>query len=218
MHTILGDKMTVTLIRSIIIYLFVIAAVRIMGKRQVGELKPQELVITILISAVATMPLQEHAIPLSTSIIPIMIFISLEIIESALSMKSLKFRNLLQGRPVFVIKDGKLQQSALRKLRFTVDDMLDALRQKDVFDISQVSNAIVETNGTLTVQKKEDSSSVPIPIIMDSKPVTSYFANNEVNQNKIEVISAVLGVKSDDIMLLTLEEDGKTYMIKKDKK
>ncbi len=218
MHTILGDKMTVTLIRSIIIYLFVIAAVRIMGKRQVGELKPQELVITILISAVATMPLQEHAIPLSTSIIPIMIFISLEIIESALSMKSLRFRNLLQGRPVFVIKDGKLQQSALRKLRFTVDDMLDALRQKDVFDISQVSNAIVETNGTLTVQKKEDSSSVPIPIIMDSKPVTSYFANNEVNQNKIEVISAVLGVKSDDIMLLTLEEDGKTYMIKKDKK
>lgn len=210
--------MTVTLIRSVIIYLFVIAAVRIMGKRQVGELKPQELVITILISAVATMPLEEHAIPLSSSVIPILIFISLEIIESAISMKSLAFRNLIQGRPVFVIKDGILQQRALKRLRFTVDDLLDALRQKDVFDISEVKNAIVETNGTLTVQKKDEKNSVPRPIIMDGKPICEYFANDSVTLNKIEVIAAVLGAKSEDIMLLTLDGNGKTYMIKKDGK
>ena len=210
--------MTVTLIRSVIIYALVIAAVRIMGKRQVGELKPQELVITILISAIATIPLEEHAIPLSTSVIPILVFISLEIIESALSMKSLKLRNLLQGRPVFVIKDGVLQQGALKKLRFTVDDLLDALRQKDVFDISEVQSAIVETNGTLSVQKKGENAGVPIPVIMDGKPVTAYFANTKVSVNKIEVVAAVLGVKSEEIMLLTLKDDGKTYIIKKDEK
>lgn len=222
--------MTVTLIRSVIIYIFVIAAVRIMGKRQVGELKPQELVITILISAIATIPLEEHSIPLSTSLIPIMIFISLEIIESGLSMKLPKFRSLMQGRPVFVIKNGELQQKALQKLRFTVDDLLDALRQKDVFSIDEVLNAIVETNGTLSVQVKSDytplspktvgkdvpEKTAPIPIIMDGQTVNQYFADNNVSDNTIEVIAATLGVKKKDIMLLTFDENGKTTLIKKD--
>ena len=226
-----GDKMTVTLIRSIIIYIFVIGAVRIMGKRQVGELKPQELVITILISAVATIPLQEHAIPLSTSLIPILIFISLEIIESALSMKSLWFRNIIQGRPVYVIKDGVLQQKALERLRFTVDDLLDALRQKDVFNIGEVLNAVVETNGTLTVQTKAEISPVTpkaagmkvpektasVPIVMDGEVITEYFADSVENQNKIAIITETLGVKQEDILLLTIDENGKTYLIRKDK-
>ncbi|MBQ9518090.1 MAG: DUF421 domain-containing protein [Eubacterium sp.] len=211
--------MTVTLIRSVMIYVFVMSAVRIMGKRQVGELKPQELVITILISAVATMPLEEHAIPMATSLIPILVFISLEIIESAISMKSLRFRNLIQGRPIFIIKDGVLQQKALKQLRYTVDDVLDALRQKDIFNIADVQNAVVETNGTLTVQKKSDSSDdagVAVPLIMDGKPVNEYFAGEISSDNKIEVLAAALGYKSKDIMLLTLDNDGKTYIIKKD--
>ncbi len=224
--------MTITLIRSVIIYLFVIAAVRIMGKRQVGELKPQELVITILISAVATMPLQEHSIPLATSLIPILIFISLEIIESALSMKSLRFRNIIQGRPVFLIKDGVLQQQALGRLRYTVDDLLDALRQKDIFNIDDVQNAVVETNGTLTVQAKADvapitpkaagitvpEKSVAIPLVMDGKLINEYFADDISTDNKIEVIAAALGVKVEDVMLLTLDSNGKTNVIKKEGK
>ena len=232
MHNINGDKMTITLIRSVIIYLFVIAAVRIMGKRQVGELKPQELVITILISAVATMPLQEHSIPLATSLIPILIFISLEIIESALSMKSLRFRNIIQGRPVFLIKDGVLQQQALGRLRYTVDDLLDALRQKDIFNIDDVQNAVVETNGTLTVQAKADvapitpkaagitvhEKSVAIPLVMDGKLINEYFADDISTDNKIEVIAAALGVKVEDVMLLTLDSNGKTNVIKKEGK
>ena len=131
--------MTVIIIRSIIIYLFVVLSVRIMGKRQIGELKPHELVITILISAVATIPLQEISIPLTNSIFPIMIFVSLEIIGSALSMKSIKLRNLLQGKPMFIIKDGILQQKQMRRLRFTMDDIIDALRQAGVFDRSDKS-------------------------------------------------------------------------------
>ncbi|MBQ7204046.1 MAG: DUF421 domain-containing protein [Eubacterium sp.] len=224
--------MTVMLIRSVIIYLFLMLAVRIMGKRQVGELRPQELVITILISSVATIPLEEKAIPLSNSLIPILIFISLEIIESAISMKSLKFRNLIQGRPIFIIKGGKLQQKELSRLRLTVDDLLDALRQKDVFSIAEVENAVIETNGTITVQKKAEftppstgelkiktqKKSAPVPIVLDSKPITEYFGDNKITENTILLVVNALGVKLDEILLLTLDEDGKTYLIRKDKR
>ena len=129
-----------------------------MGKRQVGELDPQELVITILISAVATVPLENNGMPLANSLIPIAIFISLEIINSAISMKSINYRELIKGRPRFIIRDGKIQQEELKKLRYTIDDLTDAVRQAGIFDISQVANAIVETNGKLSVQKKSQNT------------------------------------------------------------
>ena len=102
--------MSITLLRAVIIYIFITVSVRIMGKRQVGELNPQELVITILISAVATVPLENNGMPLANSLIPIAIFISFEIINSTLSMKSIKFRSLIKGKPRFIIKDGIIQQ------------------------------------------------------------------------------------------------------------
>lgn len=148
--------MTIIVIRSVIIYLFVVLAVRIMGKRQIGELNPHEFVITILISAVATIPIEESSIPLTNSLIPIMIFVSLEVIESALAIKLPKFGKLIDGHPIYVIKNGELQKQEMKRLRFSMDDLKDALRQNDVFDMSEVENAIVETNGSLSVQKKED--------------------------------------------------------------
>ena len=107
--------MAITLVRAIIIYIFITVSVRVMGKRQVGELNPQELVITILISAVATVPLEDNGMPLANSLIPIGIFISLEIINSALSMKSIKFRNIIQGKPIFVIRNGEIQQKEITR-------------------------------------------------------------------------------------------------------
>lgn len=223
--------MTIIVFRSVIIYIVVILAVRIMGKRQLGELKPHEFVITMLISAVATIPIQENSIPLTNSLVPIMIFVSLEVIESAISMKLMGFRDVAQGKPVFIIRNGELKQEALKKLRFTVDDLIDALRQKDVFDISEVENAVVETNGSLSVQKKAESCEVtrkdlefigeksllPIPIVIDSKPVSEYFAQEETKESEINLILSALDIKADEIMLLTLDESGKTYLIKKDK-
>jgi uncharacterized membrane protein YcaP (DUF421 family) len=223
--------MTITLIRSVIIYIFVILAVRIMGKRQVGELKPQELVITFLISAVATIPLEENSMPLANLLIPILVFVSLEILESALSMKSLWFRNLIQGKPIFLIKDGKLQQNQLSRLRFTVDDLIDALRQQGAFDISEVENAIVETNGSLSVQLKSeyspltpkqinlktDKASVPITIVMDKKPVCEYFGSTKIKSSEIDLITKSTGVKTQDILLLTYDGNGNAYLIRKDK-
>ena len=222
--------MTVNLIRAFIIYFFIIIAVRLMGKRQVGELKPHELVITILLSAIAVVPLEENSMPLGNCLVPILLFISLEIITSIVSMKSIKFRNLIQGKPIFIIRKGRLDQKKLKEMRFTIDDIIDALRQKDIFDINEVEDAVIETNGTISVLPKAKYQSLtpddmdikvknkgtPITIVMDGKPVSEYFNECRINEKEIELI--VKNTKKDisKIMLLTVDSDGNTFLIPKE--
>lgn len=222
--------MTVTFIRALIIYFFIIIAVRLMGKRQVGELKPHELVITILLSAIAVIPLEENSMPLANCLVPIMLFISLEILVAALSMKSLKFRNLIQGRPIFIIRKGKLDQKKLKELRFTVDDIVDALRQKDIFDLSEVEDAIIETNGSVSVLPKAENKpltpadvgisveekGMPIAIVMDGKPVNEYFNECKIKDSEIELILQTQNRDVKKIMLLTIDDNGNTYLIDKE--
>lgn len=222
--------MTVNFIRAFIIYVFVIIAVRLMGKRQVGELKPHELVITILLSAIAVIPLEENSMPLANCLVPILLFISLEIITSVISMKSLWFRNLLQGRPIFIIRKGRLDQKKLKEMRFTVDDVVDALRQKDIFDLSEVEDAVIETNGSISVLPKAKykpltpddmnievkEKGMPVTIVMDGKPVNEYFNEYKIRDSEIELI-----LKSQDrdvkkIMLLTVDDNGNTFLIDKE--
>lgn len=222
--------MSIIFVRSVIIYILVVIAVRIMGKRQIGELNPHELVITILISSVATVPLQDNSMPLTNSIIPILIFVALEVLGSALSMKSLWFRNLIQGKPIIIIKDGKLQQKDLKRLRFTIDDLMDSLRRQDVFDISQVAYAVVETNGNLTVQKKsaympltsldmnlpKQEAVMPITVVIDGKPVSEYFGSTKYSQTEIEKLVKGTGVDIKDILLMTVDVNSNTFYIKKE--
>lgn len=222
--------MSITLLRAIIIYIFITVAMRVMGKRQIGELNPQELVITILISAVATVPLENNGMPLANSLIPIAIFISFEIINSTLSMKSIKFRALIKGKPRFIIKDGKIQQSELTKLRFTIDDLTDAVRQAGVFDISQVANAIVETNGVVSVQKKSEyapltpkdigikteDAEVPITAIVDGKVVADCFGNVNIDENEAKLIAILNGEQPQNILVMTIKNDGTAYIVAKE--
>lgn len=203
---------------------------RVMGKRQIGELNPQELVITILISAVATVPLENNGMPLANSLIPIAIFISFEIINSTLSMKSIKFRALIKGKPRFIIKDGKIQQSELTKLRFTIDDLTDAVRQAGVFDISQVANAIVETNGVVSVQKKSEyapltpkdigikteDAEVPITAIVDGKAVADCFGNVNIDENEAKLIAISNSEQPQNILVMTIKNDGTAYIVAKE--
>ena len=203
---------------------------RVMGKRQIGELNPQELVITILISAVATVPLENNGMPLANSLIPIAIFISFEIINSTLSMKSIKFRSLIKGKPRFIIKDGEIQQGELTKLRFTIDDLTDAVRQAGVFDISQVANAIVETNGVVSVQKKSEyapltpkdigikteDAEVPITAIVDGKAVADCFGNVNIDENEAKLIAISNGEQPQNILVMTIKNDGTAYIVAKE--
>lgn len=209
--------MAITICRAVIIYFFVILAVRVMGRRQIGELSTHDFVITILISSVATIPLEDNEIPLANSLLPILIFISLEILESALSMKSQGFRNLLEGKPIFIIKDGKLNQQAMKKLRITLSDLLNNLRGQQIFDIAEVENAIVETNGKISVQKKTDGQSVPVPVVTDGTAVNEYFSSETFSEDTIRLLAAKSGLPLQEIMLLTVDENGNTYLIKKEK-
>lgn len=222
--------MSITLLRAVIIYIFITVAMRVMGKRQIGELNPQELVITILISAVATVPLENNGMPLANSLIPIAIFISFEIINSTLSMKSIKFRALIKGKPRFIIKDGKIQQGELTKLRFTIDDLTDSVRQAGVFDISQVANAIVETNGVVSVQKKSEyapltpkdmgikteDAEVPITAIVDGKAVADCFGNVNIDENEAKLIAISNGEQPQNILVMTIKNDGTAYIVAKE--
>ena len=139
------------LIRGIIIYIIVIASVRLMGKRQIGELQPEELVITILLSDIASMPLQNSNTPLLQSVAAIFLLIALEVITSCLSLKFRPFRTLLQGHSIMIVKNGEIVQKNMKQIRYSVDDVIEALRLKDVFDIEKVNFAYVETNGSLSV-------------------------------------------------------------------
>ena len=223
--------MAINFIRAIIIYVVIIIAVRLMGKRQVGELKPHELVITILISAIAVIPLEENSMPLANCLVPILLFVSLEIIMSVISMKSLWFRNLLQGRPIFIIRQGKLDQKKLKQLRLTMDDVVDALRQKDVFDISQVEDAVIETNGSISVLPQAEyqpitasdinlsvkEKGMPVAIVIDGKPVNEYFNEYKLKDSEIELVLQTVNRDAKRIMLLTIDDDGNTYLIEKEK-
>ena len=152
--------MIITAIRTVIIYVFVVLAMRIMGKRQLGELQPAELVVTLLIADLSVVPMQETAIPLLSGLIPILLLVSLELIVSALMMKFPTVSRLISGNPIVIIRDGKLDEKALVKLRLTVEDLMDTLRSQQVYDIQDIRTAIVETNGKISVILTHKSSPV----------------------------------------------------------
>ena len=222
--------MFVTLIRTVILYVFAIASIRIMGKRQIGELQPSDLVVTLLISQIISIPIQDTDIPLVNTIIPILLLVGFEILTSVFNMKSIKFRSFMQGHPVVIISDGKLNQKLLKELRFTVDDLLESLRQKDVFDISQVQYAIVETNGQISVLLKPEYDTVTrddlslesepqgykCPVIIDGKIVTQDFKICNMNNNKVEKILKKEKIQIKDIMLMTVDAVGNHTIIRKD--
>lgn len=148
--------MIITIIRTLILYAFIIFAVRIMGKRQISDLQTTELVITMIISDIASIPMQNTSMPMLTGIIPILILVACEIIASVIMLKNSKFRKVVCGSPVMIIEDGKLLQSAMKKLRMTTEDLCVQLRQENIFNLEDVQYCIVETNGKISVLEKPE--------------------------------------------------------------
>lgn len=143
--------MILTYCRTILLYLILILVIRLMGKRQVGQLEPAEFVVTMLVANLAAIPMQDGGIPLFSGLIPILTVLGLEILLSVFSVKSVRLRRLLCGKPVILIENGNILQKNLHKTRVTMDELSGHLRQKDVLDPSQVQYAILETNGSLSV-------------------------------------------------------------------
>lgn len=222
--------MLTSFFRTLILLVVVVLAVRIMGKRQIGQLQPAELVVTILLSEIAATPMQDNDIPMLNTIIAIFVLISVEILMSVLSMKSLKMRSILQGNPVIVIKKGEIDRKQMERLRFTLDDLLEALRQKDVFDISQVDYAVAETDGSLSVLLKSGNQTVtngdmniqkedngmPTVIVMDGKIALSGAKESGIGEDKLKKLIKKTGLKTEEIYLMTVDGAGNTVVLKKE--
>ena len=148
-------------VRTVILYLTVVVSMRLMGKRQLGELQPSELVIAIMISDVASVSLQSTDIPLLFGIIPVLTLVCLEMILSFIGLKSNTFRKIVSGKPCLLIRDGVIDQAALKKLRITLDDLFEELRLHNVTMLDDVKYAFVETNGQLSIIQNADSMPAP---------------------------------------------------------
>ena len=223
--------MTVTLIRLLILYVLLLACMRLMGRRQIGELQPSELVITMLLSEIASIPLGNNDIPLLNSVAAILVLTALEILLSALCLKSDRVRKLLQGNPMPVVQNGNPDQQTLKKLRLTIDDLLEALREKDVFDLADVQCAILEADGKLSLQltpaaqpatvsdlgRQAQEKPIPCPVVYDGKAQPENFRYCGMTKDKLQTELQRQGVQMRDVFLLTVDTNGSVRCIRKEK-
>ena len=218
------------LIKGLIIYIVVAIAIRFMGKRQIGELQPGELVITIVLSQIATMPLQDKEFPMLSGITLVFLFVTLELLSSFLAMKFRPYRTIMQGHSVLIIKDGKLLQKNLAMIRYSTDDLIEALRLKDVFDISDVLYAYIETNGSVSVKLKKKADYVtaqdldmnisddalPCLIVSDGKVIKRDCALCNMTAEKLDKILSKKNIEVSEIFLMTADKQGNTYIVRKE--
>lgn len=217
------------LLKGVIVYVAVVIAMRFMGKRQIGELQPGELVITILLSEVAAMPLQGDDIPVLSSLSLVFLLVVLEMLSSFLSIKSRVYRTVIQGNSVLIIKEGKIIKKNMKMIRYSTDDLIEALRLKDVFDISTVQYAYIETNGSISVQLKKKYQNLcpedmnvklaeeylPCLIVSDGKAITKDFSLCGMTQEKLDKILKKENIKIEDVFLMTADKSGKSFIVRK---
>ena len=222
--------MTVSFVRTLLLYAVIIAAVRLMGKRQISELQTSELVVTLLISDLASIPMQDTGQPLASGLVPIAVLVMCEILISALMVKSTKFRRLICGKPIIVISDGVVQPVEMRRLRMTTEDLVEQLRQKNVFSIQDVAYAIVETNGKMSVIKKPDKEQptagmlgVALPdcgleTVVVSDGVISDFSLKlcEKNRDWLEGVLQGQNLGLNEIFLMTANRKGDFFIVKRE--
>ena len=130
--------MAISVIRTVILYFFIMLSMRLMGKRQIGELQPSELVVTLLLSDLASVPMQENGLPLLNGVLPILVLVAMELILSCLMLKCPALSRFISGSPMPIIVDGHVDEGVMRRLRITVDDLVEALRQQEIFDLREV--------------------------------------------------------------------------------
>ena len=169
--------MLLSYIRTIVLYSVLILVIRLMGKRQIGQMEPSEFVVTMLVANLASIPMQDGGIPLFSGMVPILTVLGLELVLSHLSLKSIPIRKLLCGKPVILIENGNIMQENLRKTRVTLDELTGHLREKDVLDLQSVQYAILETNGNLSVfpypkERPASAKEAGVPVKKQYIPLT----------------------------------------------
>lgn len=220
--------MLILLIRTLILYTIVITSLRIMGKRQIGELQPSELVVAIMISDLATVPMQSINIPLLSGIVPVFTLIIAEVATSFISLKSKTLRKFIVGQPSVIIYDGKINEHELNRLRFNIDDLLEELRLNSCHDISDVAVAVLETSGKLSVIPKDDARTVtvadmslknirhdglPCTVISDGILNNAEFKRSGISLNELnDKIYFAGGSDIKDVLIASINAEGECYI------
>jgi len=219
--------MSVMLVRSIIIYIFVLIVIRLMGKRQVGEMQPFEFVITLIIADLACIPMAELAVPLGHGLVPIFSLLIVHFFICFISRKSMRMRYLLSGRPAIVVSPKGINYQELRKLNMTLDDLIESMRGCDVFNLEDIAYAIIETNGKMCVIKKAtiesvtredmkiktEPASLPVNIIMDGRLMKENVQLSGIDQKFIdECLSKAKVNKIKEVLIFTLDNQGNCFI------
>ena len=222
--------MAETLFRTVVLYLCVVIVMRIMGKRQVGELQPNELVVTILISELAAMPMQNLDTPMLGGIAAIAVLVALEILLSLLTLGSFRARKLVDGSPALIIRKGVIDQKKMKQVRFTVEDLLENMRQQGIFRLEDVDYAIVETNGRLSFLQvaqsrpltagqfgapAPDAGLCPALLISDGRLIPQGFEISGIDEGRLhkELDDRQLTVKG--VYLMTADQAGNFTVVRK---
>ena len=222
--------MAVPLLRTLILYFAVTIAVRLMGKRQLGELDPSELVVTILVSDLASVPMQELGIPRAAGLVPIAALIVLEILLSWIALKSRRFRRLLNGQPAIIIRSGQLDIPKLRQMRLTTDEIIETLRKQNIASVADVKYGVIEPDGTLSVILKPQQQPVtaemlslqpkdtglPLVVVSDGRLVPRSLELLHLAPREIENRLRTRSIPLSDVFLMTLDDCGNCFIQRKE--
>lgn len=222
--------MLIIFIRSIILYVVIVFSIRLMGKHQLGELSPNEFVVAILISNIATLPIEDAEIPLIRGVVPVITLVCIDVIVSSLAYKSRKVRRLVSGSPKVIISDGKVLQGELKKIRYTTDDLMESMRNQGIFDISEVQFAVVETNGKLSFYLKSPfqpltpetqkhtipTSNPPVTVIDDGEIITSSMKYINMSKKQLDLFLQKNNVTKEEVYLFSSDGKNKNILIRKD--
>ncbi len=221
--------MLTIVVRAIIIYLVVLFLYRLMGKRQLGQMQPFELVLTLIIADLATIPMAEVSVPVLHGIVPLLTLVILHFVLTFLSKISNKFASFLSGKPVIVINPDGIDYKALKNLNISVDDVFEAIRGYGYFKIEQIQYAIMETNGKMSVlpksqyapvtvedmQLETEKSAIPINIINEGKIVKDNLPIADINETDVKNILERAKIKKvKDVLILTVDKNGAVYIQK----
>lgn len=225
--------MVIAFTRTLILYLLIIVGIRLMGKRQVGELEPSELVLALIIADLAAVPMQDFGIPLLAGVIPIFTLLCVTMILSVLTMKSIRFRALICGRPSVIVADGKLRQREMYRNRFTLDELMEELRMQGVSDLTTVKYAILETNGRVSVLLKSEEMPVtakqmelhpqepglPVILINDGRLITHNLKGRGLDDVWLQKqLEAHHVRRPEQVFLLTVDETNTVYFVPKEER
>ena len=223
--------MLITFFRSIVLYIIVLIVMRLMGKREIGQLQPFELAISIMIADLASIPMTEIGIPIFNGIIPILGLLVMHLIISVINLKSLKAREIICGKPSILIYRGKIDEKALKKERFTINELEERLRGNNVVNLGDVEYAILETSGQVTViQKPEKRNTIPedfnimpeyegIPydLVVDGKVMNKNLRLVGKNYNWLKKQVEKFGIKPEEALVVTIDGKGQIFCQKKEK-